>query len=242
MTGNSRFIALVALFLAATTLSVHAAPKRLIILRHGEKHDAQSLCSVGKERAQALAAQYLSPTHPLSLLKNDPPAAILAMTLHTLETARPIAKAWGLEIKTDPIMLMPIQNNRYFNARLNEVNRKQAIDLMENPRWFGKTVVAVWEHYHIASLALQKEFSGEEATLRQLLNLDKVQGLPPHSVPDTWPNGNYNFFWIFTYDSPQARAPSSFKVVQQEFAEPFANLPSNAWGAPEPLPANSGCD
>ena len=242
MTGNSRFIALVALFLASATLSAHAAPKRLIILRHGEKHNALSLCSVGKERAQALAAQYLSPTHPLSLLKNDPPAAIMAMTLHTLETARPIAKAWGLTIKTDPIMLMPIRNNHYFNARLNEVNRKRAIDLMENPRWFGKTVVLVWEHYHIASETLQDEFFGEDATLRQLLNLDKVQGLPPHSVPSTWPNGNYNFFWIFTYDSPNARVPSSFKIVRQNFQEPYANLPSNDWGAPEPLPPDSGCD
>lgn len=242
MARRSGFIALIALALTATTLAAHAAPKRLIIVRHGEKQNALNLCSVGKERAQALAAQYLSPTHPLSLLKNDPPAAIMAMTLHTLETARPIAKAWGLTIRTDPIMLMPIRNNRYFNGRLNIINQKVARDLLENPRWHGKTVVLVWEHFHIASEALESDFFGEDATLRQLLNLDKIKGMPPHSVPKTWPNSNYNFFWIFTYDGPKARVPSSFKIVRQDFQEPFANLPSNDWGAPEPLPKGSGCD
>jgi len=235
------FVALIALSLAATTLVAHAAPKRLIILRHGEKHNALSLCSVGKERAQALAAQYLSPTSSMSLIRNDPPAAILAMTLHTLETARPIAKAWGLTIKTDPIMLMPVHNNRYFNGRLNIINQRVVRDLLENPRWHGTTVVMVWEHFHIASAALEQEFAGEQATLRQLLNLDKVKGVPG-GVPKTWPNGNYNFFWILDYDRPNATVPSSFRTVRQYFAEPFANLPSNDWGAPEPLPKDSGCD
>ncbi|TCK16628.1 hypothetical protein EV667_4398 [Ancylobacter aquaticus] len=232
--------ALAAAMIALGVSVAEAAPKRIVIVRHGEKHTALTLCGLGKERAKALAAQYLSPTSPMSLIRDDPPAAILAMTLHTVETARPIARAWNMKLVAPPIGYVPIRNNRFFNSKLNVVNRDVARDLLENPRWHGKTVVMVWEHFHIASAALEKEFAGEEVTLRQLLHLDRVKGVKG-GVPDTWPDSNYNFFWVLTYDRPQDSVPSRFEVVRQYFAEPFANLPSNGWGKPEPLPANSGC-
>ncbi|MFT0862432.1 histidine phosphatase family protein [Ancylobacter sp. G4_0304] len=233
-------ITLVALAVAGLGIgAAQAAPKRIIIVRHGEKGGPLHLCSVGKERAQALAAQYLSPTDPMSLIRSDPPAAFLAMTLHTVETARPIVKAWDMKLVAPPIGYVPIRNTRYFNAKLNKVNQRVARDLLDNPRWHGKTVVMVWEHFHIASEALEKEFAGEPATLRQLLRLDEIKGA---KVPKTWPDSNFNFFWILDYDSPAAQVPTRFSTVRQFFAPPFANLPSNDWGAPEPLPAGSGCN
>lgn len=230
---------LIALLILASSLA-QAAPRRIIIVRHGEKHTPLTLCGIGQERAQALAAQYLSPTSPMSLLRSDPPAAILAMTLHTVETARPIAEAWKMKLVAPPIGYVPIRNNRYFNAKLNRVNREVARDLLANPRWHGKTVLMVWEHFHIASAALEREFAGEQATLRQLLQLDRVKGVPG-GVPDTWPDSNYNFFWVLTYDRSDDTVPSRFEVIRQYFAEPYANLPSNGWGKPEPLPPSSGC-
>lgn len=235
-----RILACLTLLATLGTALAEAAPRRIVIVRHDEKHTALTLCSLGKERAQALAAQYLSPTSPMSLIRNDPPAAILAMTLHTVETARPVARAWDMPLTAPPIGYIPIRNNRYFNSKLNVVNRDVARDLLENPRWHGKTVVMVWEHFHIASAALEAEFAGEEVTLRQLLHLDRVKGVKG-GVPKTWPDSNYNFFWILTYDRPEDAVPSRFEVVRQYFAEPYANLPSNDWGAPEPRPANSGC-
>ncbi|MDQ0510564.1 histidine phosphatase family protein [Ancylobacter amanitiformis] len=226
--------------LTAALGSAQAAPQRIIIVRHGEKQAPLTLCSIGKERARALAAQYLSPTSDMSLLKDVKPAAILAITLHTLETARPVAAAWDMAIATNSLMLMPIRNTPYFNGLINVQNRKVVRDLMENPRWHGQTVVMVWEHFHIASEALEKEFAGQKVTLRQLLNLDKVKGVPG-GVPKTWPNDNYNFFWILDYDSVNATIPAKFTVIRQFFAPPFANLPSNDWGAPEVLPAGTGC-
>lgn len=240
ITSRHRFLALLAGLICLGTTLAEAAPRRIVLLRHGEKHNALSLCDIGKERARALAAQYLNPTSPMSLLRSQPPDAILAMTLHTLETARPIARAWDLPIKTNPLMLMPIRNNRHFNALLNAENRRVAHDLLTNPRWHGKTVVMVWEHFHIASAALEKEFAGQQATLRQLLNLDKIKGVPG-GVPKTWPDSNYNFFWVLTYDRPDDTVPSRFEVIRQYFAEPYANLPSNGWGKPEPLPPGSNC-
>ncbi|WP_428030991.1 histidine phosphatase family protein [Ancylobacter sp.] len=236
-----RFVAAFAAVMIGLGVSAaEAAPKRIVIVRHGEKQAPLTLCSIGTERAQALAAQYLSPTSPMSLIKNDPPAAILAMTLHTVETARPIARAWNMKLTAPAIGYVPIRNNRYFNAKLNTVNQRVAADLLTNPRWHGQTVVMVWEHFHIASAPLEKEFAGEKVTLRQLLHLDQVKGVPG-GVPDTWPDDNYNFFWILTYDRPGDTVPSQFKVVRQYFAEPYANLPSNGWGKPEPRPAGSGC-
>ncbi|MFK8252760.1 histidine phosphatase family protein [Ancylobacter terrae] len=217
-----------------------AAPKRIIIVRHGEKLNPLKLCATGEERARALAAQYLSPTSPMSLLKGERPAAILAITLHTLETARPIAAAWGMRVPTNALMLTPIRNNRYFNSLINVQNRKVARDLLENPRWHGTTVVLVWEHFHIASAALEAEFAGEEVTLRQLLHLDQVKGVPG-GVPATWPNPTFNYFWILDYDSPTAQVPARFTTVRQNFAPPFANLPNNAWGTPEQLPPGADC-
>ncbi len=221
-----------------------AAPKRIIIVRHGEKLSPRSLCGLGEERAKALAAQYLSPTSPMSLIAKTPPAAILAITLHTFETARPTARAWGMEISTTPLMLMPIHNNRHDNALINAQNRKVARDLLNNPRWHGTTVVMVWEHFHIASEALEEEFAGEDVTLRQLLKLDQIKDVRsdlPGGVPKTWPDDNYNVFWILDYDSPTATVPARFSTVRQDFQPPYNNLPSNDWGAPENRPANSGC-
>ncbi|MDR6955988.1 hypothetical protein J2X65_005375 [Ancylobacter sp. 3268] len=223
-----------------------AAPKRIVIVRHGEKAGPLALCSIGKERAQALAAQYLSPTSPMSLIAKDPPAAIMVMTLHTLETARPIGKAWGMKLDAPAIAHVPIRNNRYFNAKLNKVNQEVVADLMANPRWHSKTVVMVWEHFHIASAALEAEFPAEKATLRQLLRLGEIPPArivnSPGGVPDTWPDSNFNFFWILDYDSNTAQLPSRFRVVRQYFQPPYAALPSNDWGAKEPLPAGSGCN
>ncbi|WP_018387371.1 hypothetical protein [Ancylobacter sp. FA202] len=240
MTWRLRLFASITVLAVLGTSLAQAAPHRIVIVRHGEKHTALTLCSRGKERAQALAAQYLSPTSPMSLIRNDPPAAILAMTLHTVETARPIARAWNMKLIVPPIGYIPIRNNRYFNAKLNVVNRDVTRDLLDNPRWHGKTVVMVWEHFHIASAALEAEFPGEHVTLRQLLHLDQIKGVQG-GVPTTWPDSNYNVFWILTYDRPQDIVPSRFEVVRQYFAEPYANLPSNDWGAPEPRPADSGC-
>lgn len=222
-----------------------AAPRRIVIVRHGEKAGPDALCGVGKERAKALAAQYLSPTSPMSLIAKDPPAAFLVMTLHTLETARPTLEAWHMQPVAPAIADEPIRNNRHFNSLLNKVNRGVVRDLMRNPRWHGRTVVMVWEHFHIASAALEAEFPGEKATLRQLLRLGEIPPAAivdwPGSVPATWPDSNFNFFWILDYASDIAEVPSRFRVVRQEFRPPYAGLPSNDWGAPEPLPTGSGC-
>ena len=44
---------------AASIAPVQAVPKRIILLRHGEKANAAELCSVGQERAIALRDTYL---------------------------------------------------------------------------------------------------------------------------------------------------------------------------------------
>jgi len=38
-------------------------------------------------------------------------------------------------------------------------------------------------------------------TLRQLLNLDQLQG-----VPDTWPDDAYGWIWIIDYDNAPSHA------------------------------------
>jgi hypothetical protein len=78
-------------------------------------------------------------------------------------------------------------------------------DLMVNPLLQGKTVVMVWEHRHIANKKLEDNFPREAVTLRQLLKLDLL-----HGVPETWPSGTYDYFWIVDYGTkaPTCRPPS----------------------------------
>jgi hypothetical protein len=107
---------------------------------------------------------------------------------------------------------------------------------MSNSAWQGKTVVMVWEHDHIADAKLEKKFPGEAVTLRQLLHLDTLKG-----VPDSWPSGNYDYFWIVDFDQG-ASAPTGFRMVKQAFDAPYTDVPSNDWGAPNGLTADSQCN
>jgi hypothetical protein len=50
------FVSLLAFVAALVPVPAGAEPARIIILRHGEKHDAYRLCPTGAQRAQGLAA------------------------------------------------------------------------------------------------------------------------------------------------------------------------------------------
>jgi len=70
-----------------------ATPARIIILRHGEKATAYKLCDIGRKRAEALATTYLGRGAAKSLFPSgEAPAAILAITLHTLAAILPTLK------------------------------------------------------------------------------------------------------------------------------------------------------
>ena len=88
-------LALTAFRAFSCVAAASAGPSRIIILRHGEKADAQKLCGVGQGRADALARFYLGCDAAKSLLTGgEHPAAILAITLHPLELAAPVAATW----------------------------------------------------------------------------------------------------------------------------------------------------
>ena len=93
----------VCLFIAATLhgLSVQAVPRRVVVLRHAEKANSHALCEIGLKRSIALSQHYLGrkALNP-SLLEGQVPAAIVAITLHTIETAAQTAFSWQLPIKT----------------------------------------------------------------------------------------------------------------------------------------------
>ena len=226
---------LAALLLSCSLAAALAAPSRIIILRHGEKEDAWRLCGVGQERAAALAANYLGRNATKSLFApGEEPAAFLASTLHTLELASPAAATWPL-----PLTLYsapPADDKKTFVKMVNQRTREAVADLLSNAAWQGKTVVMVWEHKHIANAKLEKEFSGEAVTLRQLLGLETMK-----DVPDTWPDGTYDYFWIVDFDQGTGK-PTGFRMVKQTFDGAYAGVPSNDWGAPNGLTADSKCN
>jgi hypothetical protein len=229
---------LTALFCLIGISSVLATPARIIILRHGEKADKWDLCDVGQERADALAANYLGRGAERSLFAPaEEPAAFLAITLHTLELASPAAISWREPITIYSVVRQEDGNKDEATEMLNRRTEEAAHEVMVNPLWQGKTVVMVWEHKHIANAKLERAFPGQAVTLRQLLKLDRLSG-----VPETWPSGTYDYFWIAEYANQGSDVPTRFSMVKQEFGNAFNEIPSNDWDEPNGLEPDSGCD
>ena len=226
--------ALLGLFIAPV---VEATPKRIIILRHGEKQDAFKLCATGVQRSLALRANYLGKGATNSMFPADSgPAGIFAVTLHTLELVSPSAQSWGLPLQLYSVVPLPGQDKKAETLQLNKRTQEAAAAVLTDSRWDEKTVVMAWEHDHIAMKKLEEQFPAEKVTLRQLLNLDTLP-----NVPEDWYGGNYDYFWIVDYDNPSSSKPTRFTMQKQLFTAPYKAVPSNEWGTRENLPKGSGC-
>jgi hypothetical protein len=114
------------------------------------------------------------------------------------------------------------------NARTQEAAR----DLMSKREFDGKIVVIAWEHKHIASRKLEKDYRGQDVTFRQLLRLGQA--------PESWSDTNYDYFWIVDY-APGNPNPVKFQAVKQTFTSPFNGIPAPGWDAPEPTHIDAGC-
>jgi len=229
-------LALAVLFVWCWLAPAFATPARIIILRHGEKAGAWKLCGVGQARADALAATYLGRDAAQSLFAaGEEPAAFLAITLHTLELAAPSVATWSKPIILYSVVPDEADDDDLHVKELNLRTQEAASNIMLNPALNGKTVVMVWEHKHIANEKLEAKFEGQAVTLRKLLKLDILPG-----VPKTWPGDNYDYFWIVDF-AANSNVPSKFTMVKQEFGAPFASVPSNDWDTPNGLDASSGC-
>ena len=214
--------------------AVFAQPARIIILRHAEKLNRHELCDLGEQRAEALASQFLGQGATQSLFKEgQKPEAFLAITDHTIETITPAAQSWNL-----PVIPYTVSAKKHDEeakeADLIRSTQEAAHDVLTDPRYAGKTVVMTWEHKHIANSKLEND-SEDKVTLRQLLHLDQLA-----DVPKTWPDSNYDYFWIVDY-APDNPLPAAFQMVRQTFMAPFDQLPANEWGEPEPEHTDAGC-
>ncbi len=209
-----------------------AHPARIIILRHAEKRDGSRLCRIGLARADALAAQYLGRQAPgTALLRSTPPAAFYSVTFHTLETLAPSAASWGMSQRI--YTAMPPLADADKNAALNQATQNAVRDIMSDPSFAGRTVVIAWEHQHIADPRMEARYPGQSVTLRQLLHLASLPG-----VPERWASKNFDFFWVVDYADSHSEAPTGFRMVMQRFAGNDAVLPENAWGVADGLPSN----
>jgi Asp-tRNA(Asn)/Glu-tRNA(Gln) amidotransferase A subunit family amidase len=223
-------------FALATLLSssAFAEPARIIILRHAEKLNRHELCEIGSRRAKALAGQFLGKGAAQSLFAaGEKPAAILAVTFHSLETISPTAQSW--ELPAIVYSVLPGDDKDLKDVELNRRTREAVQDALTDPRYAGKTIVMSWEHKHIADAKLEAKFPNEQVTLRQLMHLDKFA-----DAPKDWPEGNYDYFWIVDFTAGKA-APTGFHMVRESFKAPYDDLPANDWDTPEPRRLDGGC-
>jgi hypothetical protein len=204
----------------ASSATAFAEPATIIILRHGEKKDSKDLCTTGTLRAQALAEQFLGRNATQSLLPgNEKPAAILAITPHTIETIEPAAETWNLKVQHSAR-----DKNEPKDDDLDRLTREAAHDVLTNPAYNGKTVIMVWEHKRIAS----DEHNKAQTSLRELLHLGQA-AKPPH---EKWQGENYNFFWIVNY-GPGNKVTVDATQHQTFTGKKFAALPDNGWNEAE---------
>ncbi|WP_374546499.1 histidine phosphatase family protein [Rhodoblastus sp.] len=211
-------------------------PARIILMRHAEKLNPYALCDLGMQRAQALKSQFLGQGAAQSLFAGgEKPDAFLAITLHPIETITPAAQSWNLPVIAYTVVPGEDEDDAAREADVNQRTQQAAHDVMTDPRYLRKIVVMTWEHVHIAKAKLEKSYPGELVTLRQLLHLDQIAG-----APKTWPDTNYDFFWIVDY-APNNPIPTGFRMVRQAFTAPFAQLPANDWDEPEPQHIQAGC-
>jgi hypothetical protein len=217
--------------LAATPAETQ--PSRIIILRHAEKANAYALCDLGRERANALAKQLLGKGATQSLFASgERPAAFMAVTLHPLETITPAAQTWGLPVIDYSVVPNKDEDEDAAEEEINARTQEAARDLMSKPEFDRKTVVVGWEHKHIASHKLEKDYRGQEVTFRQLLRLGQA--------PESWSDTNYDYFWIVDY-APGNPNPIKFEAVKQTFTSPFNAIPAPDWEAPELKHIEAGC-
>jgi hypothetical protein len=229
-------LALAAVMAICLATSVFAAPKRIIILRGGEAADDYRLCSIGKQRAEALKYNYLGKDAAKSLFdKDEPPAFFFATTPSTAELVTPAVTSWN-----KPIILysvLPQDNAEETTKALDERTRAVTANILTTPALKGKTVVMVWEQHHIADPKLDADREREEGvTLRKLFRMDILPG-----VPAGWPDDTYDYFWILDFPDG-SNVPSKFTMAKQEFGKSFPDVPANDWGKPAEIPAGSGCE
>ena len=161
--------------------------------------------------------------------------AILAITLHPIETITPVAQSWNLPVIAYTVVPGGEEDDTAKEIEINRRTQEAAHEVLTDPRFAGKTVVMTWEHKHIAKSKLEKAYPGQQVTLRQLLRLDQIAG-----VPKSWSDSNYDFFWIVDY-APSKPVPKGFHMVRQAFTVPFDKLPANDWEEPEPQHVEAGC-
>ena len=126
---------LATMIVGATVASAIAAPSRIIILRHGEKADDWKLCAVGAQRAEALALNYLGRAAAKSLFAaGEEPAALYAITLHTLQLLSPAAATWHQLITLYSVVPQPRQTSDDFTKALNRRTQEATRSVLADRR------------------------------------------------------------------------------------------------------------
>ncbi|MCW5891095.1 MAG: hypothetical protein KIT14_11165 [bacterium] len=150
--------------------------------------------------------------------------------MHTIELISPVAESWSLP-QTSFSVVPATQAGTLDDVDLNRRTQEAHRHLMRSRAYRGKTVIVCWEHEHIADAKLEAEYPGERVTWRQLLELDRLPDGMGELVPTTWPDDNYDYFWIVTFDAKGR--PKTFESKLQAFTAPWNDVPQNPWGEPE---------
>lgn len=120
-------------------------PAHVLLIRHAEKPPEAAgetgLNAAGKERAARLHELFeKSAARPDPFPKPDFvfAAAASKMSVRSIETAKPVAKALGLKL-----------NDNYDDDDFGTL----AAELARNPKYSGKTVLIVWKHHALPGFA-----------------------------------------------------------------------------------------
>jgi hypothetical protein len=197
--SSKNIFLLCSVVLTMLVVPVNAVPKRVIILRHGEKEPVcGNLSPRGVLRSLALA-QFFTNNPPI--LCNRIPKAFFACEPRTIQTITPTAESFP---QTRNI---PFQHvNDYFalpdvdRPRLVQVTQQVSREILNNQKYTNKILVVCWEHRNIPLLA---------------------HLLGALQAPDVWPDESFDMFWVITYNCgsvdfkmlPQNLLPGDITVI-----------------------------
>jgi hypothetical protein len=145
-------------------------PKQVLLIRHGEKlpdKSSTALSSEGVKRAEALPGLF-----EVSEKRSTPfpaPDFIFAMA-NEKNSTRPV----------DTVVPLSKKLNLPINSDYGKENQdKLPVELFENPKYAGKTVLISWRHKALPKLAAKLKAPG---------------------APETWGDDVYDRVWQINYD------------------------------------------
>ena len=232
-------LVLAALLLCLSGLgAAFATPARIIILRHGEKATTYKLCDVGRERAEALTTTYLGRGSAKSLFaaaaRSLPQSSPSPCTRSS--SPRPPLRAGESRSRSTPCC--PARTPMRTKAKAVQPPHARSSARRDD----GPTLCGQDRGYGVGAQAHRQQEVGSIFPWKGGHAAPALEARSTSWRPGDLAERHLRLFLDRGIREPRLDVPTRFSMVKQEFDGAYADVPSNDWGAPDGLTADSQCN